>query len=63
MSSHQIACPVCREEIKVSANGYTTNRAVLDIVEELQKDASSDAPKSSTDVPKHQTEVLKCPSP
>ena len=62
MSNHQmtIVCPVCREEIYVPANGYTTNRAVLDIVEELQKDASSDVPKSSTDVPKRPTDVMKC---
>ena len=57
-------CPVCREEIDIptNCNGYTTNRAVLDIVEELQKDASSDSSKSSTDVPKRPTDVLKCPA-
>ena len=58
-----IACPVCREKIDVPAKlGYTTNRAVLDIVEELKKDPMTDVPKSSTDVPKHLSDVLKCPT-
>ena len=64
MSNHQmtIVCPVCREKIDVPTKlGYTTNRAVLDIVDELKKDPSSDAPKSSDDVPKRPTDVLKCP--
>ena len=58
-----IACPVCREKIDVPAKlGYTTNRAVLDIVEELKKDQSSEMPKSSDDMPKRPTDVLKCPT-
>ena len=61
MSTYQmtIVCPVCREEIDIPANGYTTNRALLDVVEELQKDVSFDATKSSIDVPRSPA-VLKC---
>ena len=34
---HQITCPVCRSDHEVPPDGYPTNRAVLDIVEELKK--------------------------
>ena len=33
----QITCPLCRRKYKNPLRGFTTNRAVLDIVEEIQK--------------------------
>ena len=57
-----IVCPVCRTKIKVPANGYTTNRAVLDVIEEIQKDDAFDKPTSSSNMLKHPAEVLKCPT-
>ena len=36
-----IICPGCRKKHKVPRNGFTTNRAILDVVDELMKDATS----------------------
>ena len=35
-----IRCPECRKQHKVPENGFTTNRAMLDVVDELLKDAN-----------------------
>ena len=36
-----IKCPGCRKKHKVPQKGFTTNRAILDVVDELLKDATS----------------------
>ena len=40
----RITCPVCRSKHSIPRRGFTTNRAVLDIVEELQKENSAQRP-------------------
>ena len=40
--SSSIECPVCRSHHNVPATGFTTNLAILDIVEELQKESTPD---------------------
>ena len=40
--SFSIECPVCKNNHNVPDTGFTTNLAVLDIMEELQNDSTSD---------------------
>ena len=40
----RITCPVCRSKHSIPCHGFTTNRAVLDIVVELQKENSAQGP-------------------
>ena len=50
-SLDNVECPVCRAEHSVPSKGFTTNRAMLDIVDQLQKDITSTpsiSPRPST---------------
>ena len=40
----RITCPVCRSKHAIPRRGFTTNRAVLDIVEEIQNQSALQAP-------------------
>ena len=47
--SNTLTCPLCKSKHSVPNNGFTMNRAVMDIIEEIQKDCKIS-----------QTELLKC---
>ena len=50
-SLDEVECPICRAKHSVPSSGFTTSRAMLDIVDQLQKDitaTSSITPRPST---------------
>ena len=62
LAETQITCPVCRSKHAPRRRGFTTNRAVLDIIEEIQKQKPVQPESDSVRCKKHGNKecVLVC---